>query len=90
MANLFGGQGPKVLEAGYGGHKAFGAYIGDVMADYRETGKASAEAAGALLHAGSVGLIGDEQLSALFRRCCWADSETTRISLLGTVFELMP
>jgi cytochrome P450 len=89
MANLFGGQGPKVLEDGFHGHRAFGEYIGTVMADYRETGRARAEAAEELLHAASVGLIGDEQLSAMFREMLLGGFETTRISLLGTVFELM-
>jgi cytochrome P450 len=89
MANLFGGQGPTVLEEGYEGHRAFGDYIGTVMTRYRETGEAQAEAAEALLHAASIGLIGDEQLSAMFREMLLGGFETTRISLLGTVFELM-
>jgi cytochrome P450 len=89
MANLFGGQGPKVLEDGYEGHRAFGAYIGAVMEDYRDTGQARAHAAEALLHAASVGLIGDENSSAMFREMLLGGFETTRIALSGTVFELM-
>jgi cytochrome P450 len=89
MANLFGGQGPTVLEEGYGGHKAFGEYIDGVMEDYRETGEARAKAADALLSAAAMGVIGDEQLSAMFREMLLGGFETTRISLLGTVFELM-
>jgi cytochrome P450 len=89
MANLFGGQGPLVLQEGYGGHKAFGEYIDEVIADYRRTGEARAPAAGALLSAAADGVIGDEQLSAMFREMLLGGFETTRISLLGTLFELM-